>query len=150
MLSRLVASVILTFLGMGVVFALIRRPPPQQPLTWARAILGATLATGLIVLAFGVVPHEWLTYADAELKWGRRDLLFIDTPVIDVSKQAVRDVVVVGIYGYFFMALIRLWLMWQRRYEMAEERQARQEAKQAKEPKPAGTSAYGRPLTTTD
>ena len=37
--------------------------------------------------------------------------------------------------------------LWQRRFDLAEEKAAKQAAKAEKEAVPAGTSAYGRPMT---
>lgn len=142
--ERLIVALVLQLVVMQVVMAMIQWPGERKTLTWPRAMLGAVVVSGLSLLAFGSVPHEWITYADAELGWGRRDLLVIETPIIDVSRQAIRDIIAAGLYMQNFAAAVGFWLLWQRRHEMAEER-----IKAAREsgPVPAGTSPYGRPVT---
>lgn len=142
--ERLIVALLLQLVVMQVVMAMIQWPRERKPLTWPQAMLGAVVVSGLALLAFGSVPHEWITYADAELGWGRRDLLVIETPIIDVSRQAIRDIIAAGLYMQNFAAALGFWILWQRRHEMAEER-----IKAAREsgPVPAGTSPYGRPVT---
>jgi hypothetical protein len=78
-----------------------------------------------------VVPHQWLSWADNELNW-RADEFFLETYAIDVTKQAVRDIVVTGIYGALLGAHVFMWIWWQKRGTA-----------KAPEVKP---SPYGRPL----
>lgn len=139
---RLIGSAAVLLVGLAVVgWLMVRRPPSKEPLTWLRAMVGALGVFSLFLLGFAVVPHEWLNYADSVLGWGRRDLIVVDTPLIDVSRQAIRDVVVVGIYGFVFTATLALWHLWQRREQLFH-----QEKAPAAGRVPAGTSAYGRPL----
>jgi hypothetical protein len=52
----------------GVLF-MARRRPPGQPLTWGEAfVAGAWVFFGFI-LAYGLIPHYWLNWADSELSW---------------------------------------------------------------------------------
>lgn len=126
-----VASVLVLAAGVGVVLWYGRRRPTDQPATWGEAYVAGTFAFFLLFWAYGVVPHQWLTWADNELNW-RADELFLDTYSIDVTKQAVRDIIVVGIYGALLGGQIALWSWWQRRGKAPEP-----------ETKP---SPYGRPL----
>lgn len=145
--QRLVVASLLQVVAMLVIMRMIARPGPRRRLTWATAMLGAVLVSGLSLLALGLVPHEFLTYAGAELHWDRRDLIMIDLPVLPfgISRQAVRDAITAGMYTNSFVAALAMWIMWQRRHDEAEARaQARQEEPA---PVPAGTSAYGRPLS---
>jgi hypothetical protein len=64
----LVAGLLLT----GVVLVVARRRPVGQPLTWGEAFAAAVFVFALFVLAYGVIPHEWLTWCDKELAW-RKD-----------------------------------------------------------------------------
>lgn len=148
MLNRLVGVAVAYLIGLGVVGYLMTRPKPDRPLTWAKAMLGAILLTALIVVAFGMLPHEWLTFADAQLKWGRRDLYFFQTYPVKVSKQAVRDIIATGIYGVNFGMLVVGWIAWQRRDELQARRRERRATRP--EPVPAGTSAFGRPVSKLD
>ena len=55
----------------GVLF-MARRRPPGQPLTWGEAfVAGAWVFLGFI-LAYGLIPHYWLDWADTGLAW-RKD-----------------------------------------------------------------------------
>ena len=38
-------------------------------MTWARSAVGAGLFTGLMIILFGVIPNEWLTYTQAVWEW---------------------------------------------------------------------------------
>ena len=64
-LTSLLAGILLT----GVVLWYGRRRPVDQPLTWGEAFAGATFVFGIMVLAYGVIPHLWLTWCDKELAW---------------------------------------------------------------------------------
>ncbi len=143
--ERLIVASALQIVIMAAVMHKIMHPGERQPLTWPKAMLGAVLVSGFSLLALGQVPHEWITLAGSELGWGRRDLILIDLPILpfDISRMAVRDIIAAGLYTNTFAGMVAMWLMWQRRFEMAEERAKEAEAG---EPVPAGTSAYGRPV----
>jgi hypothetical protein len=126
-----VASVIVLAAGMGLIFWYGRRRPADRPLTWGEAYVAGTFAFFMLFWAYGVVPHQWLSWADNELNW-RADEFFLETYAIDVTKQAVRDIVVTGIYGALLGAHVFMWIWWQKRGTAT-----------APEAKP---SPYGRPL----
>ena len=46
-----------------------RRRPVGAPLSWGEAIAAATLVFGLMFWSYGVVPHQWLQWANNELQW---------------------------------------------------------------------------------
>lgn len=147
--ERMILAIVLQLIVMGAIGYMIERPRPKQPLTWPMAMLGAVLVAGVSLLAFGQVPHEWITYADAELNWGRRDLIMIDLPgfiPFDIGRLAIRDMIEAGLYTNSFAAACAMWLMWQRRHELAEERAAEKPVEE-RAAVPAGTSAFGRPKT---
>ena len=52
-----------------------KRRPVGKPLTWVEAMLAAMYVFVLFFLAYGVVPHQWITHADNELSWRRDKLL---------------------------------------------------------------------------
>lgn len=67
----------LTSLGAGILLTALvvlyaRRRPVGQLLTWGEAFAAATYVFLIFVLAYGVIPHTWLTWADKELSW-RKD-----------------------------------------------------------------------------
>lgn len=131
----------------GLLMVLSRRPrDPEEEATWAEAIAGATAVFGLFLLAFGVIPHEWITFADKYLKWGTNRFLFRSSQDMlffpwrwpfAMDYQALRDIVVVVIYVVFLGGTIAMWSMWQRRHELPQA-------------PPAGTpvkrSRFGRPV----
>lgn len=129
----------------GVIFMiLVRRPKPELPPTWAQSMLGATAVFALFLLIYGVVPHEWLTWADSSLGL-REDRLLLDTGVIDFSGRALRDIVASLIYIIFLGLNTVMWIMWQKRGTAKPKA-----APAAATPEPAGTSAFSRPVTKKD
>ena len=136
-----VVSLVVLIASVAVVPAYARRRPVGAPLTWGEAMLAATYLFFVMFLAYGIVPHQWLTWADNELNW-RSDVFFPKTGVsffgrgrIMIPMQVYRDLVVMVIYGGAVMLHILGWLMWQRRG------QRRAEAAAAIQ-----TSKFGRPL----
>lgn len=135
---RFSVSVILTLLMTAVVVLVMKRRPVDAPLTWGEAMVAATWVFGIFTLTYGIVPHEWLTWADSDLGW-RPDRIFVGPGAIvetilpfTVTYLVLRDLVAVTIYIIFFAGHIALWAMWQNRGKA--------------KPKEIPTSAYGRPL----
>lgn len=117
----------------------------EKKLTWARASVGAGVFTSLMIILFGVIPNEWLTYTQAVWEWTDQKL-WVKIPTsllggneLNLSAAAVKDiiastytVVVTGAVGF---GMIR----WQKRDEIRAN----------KEKTKAGTEnlyTYGRPL----
>ncbi len=133
----LVVSTVMLFAGVALVFRVGKRRPPGTPITWGEAYVGGTFIFALFLLAYGVVPHQWLTFADNQLLW-RPDKLMLGisgdgiklgddvmtlggTGRIIVNAQAVRDIVATVIYIGFFGIHIWLWSVWQKRGRKAPE-----------------------------
>jgi hypothetical protein len=138
---------VITFVAIAVLLAWTRRPKSPEPVTWAGAMAGSVAVFGLMILAFGTVPHEWLTFANSYLNWGKDQFLIQDSPIVpfDVTKAVVAEIIEVMIYGFYVVATVALIVMWQKRpvrkpEEAPVEAEARTETR---------TSAYGRPVTTT-
>ena len=139
-----VGSLILTIVMLAAVYWYAQRRPIGAPLSWGDAMLSATFLFFLAFWAYGVVPHQWLTYADNELNW-RSDAILIgpgatflqDFPVA-VNKQVIRDLIAVVIYGVFLGAHVWLGSMWQNRAKVRAAKKAELEA--------GTTTSYGRPL----
>jgi hypothetical protein len=110
------------------------RRDPALPLTWGEAMAAATFIFFLLFWWYGVIPHQWLAYADNELSWRSDAIIVKPSPFfpITLTKVIIRDVIVVGIYGIGLGLQIYLWSWWQNRGK----------AKPAELP----TSRYGRPL----
>jgi len=133
-----VVSLIVTLGLTALVVPVAKRRPVGAPLSWGEAMVAATWAFGIMFLAYGVVPHQWLSWADNELNWRADKILhgwgdFLDKLPFVITYQAVRDIIVTGIYVVLFVAQVALWVWWQKRGERKEE------------PLQV-TSTYGRPL----
>jgi len=125
-----------------------RKPrDPEEPATWAECILGAVGTFALMALAYAIVPHEWLTFANAQLEWGESSK-FVFTSSQDIlgfipihypfslDYPAVRDIVVSLIYVVFLGLNVYLFSKWQKRNEVPAEPEGEPEKK----------SRFGRPL----
>jgi hypothetical protein len=138
---------IVSFLGALVLSLLIipfgKRRPVDKPLLWGDALLASTYIFGLLFLAFGVVPHQWIDHADKNLGWSRDKLLFGPGGIlkpesaggwnpITLQYEAIRDIVVVVLHLIFIGLYIYLAIWWQKRGDV--------------KPKELPTSTYGRPL----
>jgi hypothetical protein len=148
------ASLLITGAMTAVLVLVARRREPGRPLTWGEAFVAATFVFTLLFMAYGVVPHHWLTWAGNELAW-RSDkygipigplgrwfknpafedgITFFGRGRLQITAAAIGDIIATVIYGAFVTANILGWLAWQRRGQ----RKAQQPAIE--------TSAYGRPL----
>jgi hypothetical protein len=121
-----------------------KRRPPGTALTWGEAMVAATYVFFLLFWVYGVVPHQFLTWVQNELKW-RSDAIVVghgahpwgplkflkNSPVI-MSKQTIGDLLVVGVYGIALTGHVLLWSIWQNR--------GKQKAVEVEK------SRYGRPL----
>lgn len=135
--------------GLGALFAVamaavVSRNPrsPDQKTTWAEAMAGSVAVFALFTLAYGVVPHEWLTFANSYLNMSSDR--FIVHPLDHFAKlpfSAVRDIVATVIYGVFFGLNLVLWSKWQHRLEPKPEAVAA-----AAETTPRRRSIFGRPV----
>jgi hypothetical protein len=128
------------FGSVAIVLAMVvsRDPrPPEQKTTWVEAMLGAVGVFFLMTLAYGVIPHEWITFSDQYLQW-TPDKIFIDTYPVKVPYEALRDFVVVGIYVVMLGLNLKLFFMWQDRLTPKAEAEG--------EEKVSRLSRFGRPL----
>ena len=121
-----------------------KKRPAGAPLSWGEAMAGAVYATFGLFWAFGVVPHQWLTYSQGPLAMRGDAILagpgstgwlgpegFINIPVV-ITKATVSDLIAVNIYGIAFVGTIALWAVWQGRGD--------------KQTDAVEKSAFGRPL----
>ncbi len=112
----------------------------QRPLTWARAMLGAVLFTGLMFILFAVIPNQFLTLTQATLEWTPQKI-FITFPAavvmnndVAISYAALKDMISAGYATTLLFVVPVIMYKWQGR-----------EAKAAIA-KPAPVSNYGRPM----
>ena len=138
-LTSLIAATVLSL----VAIPYGKRRPRSTPHSWGEAMLGATYVFGVLFLAFGIVPHQWVDHADKDLGWDSSKLIYGPGGIlkpqtaggwnpITLQYEALRDIIVVVIHVYFFGLMLFLWSWWQKRGESAT--------------KELETSTYGRPL----
>ena len=132
-------SLIVMFLLAGVVVLYSKKRPADAYLTWGEAMASSVFVTFGLFWAFGVVPHQWLTYAASELAM-RSDAILAGpgstglaewSPIV-ISKQTIADLIAVGIYGLAFTLTLVLWAVWQKRGQKKSDEVEK--------------SSYGRPL----
>jgi hypothetical protein len=140
----LVLSFVIAMGGFGGIVAYGKRRPVGAPLSWGEAMAGAAAAFALMFWAYGVVPHQWLLYAENELRW-RSDKILVGPQLpfsgdeglfeyflpFTLSFENLSHLVAVGIYGLFLGMHVAGWAIWQDR---------------AKQKPVELTSGYGRPL----
>ena len=166
--GRLIWASLLIIIGLAIAVAIIRRPKPSaEPATWAATIVGAVLVWAMMALMYGVWPHEWLTYANSYLNLGKNTFFVRQNqwfggsfPPIDVPRYVLADAIAAGSYFVFGTIQVLLFSMWQKR-KIAEPVDADAEPTEPGEVsggpfarlrrrRAAGTSAYGRPVTTSE
>ena len=132
--SSLILAIVMT---VGIWWYGHRRPVDAY-LTWGDAIRGSTYVFALLFLVYGVVPHQFILWADGELNWRADSIIagpgeiFTSLP-FEFSWQTIRDIIVANLYVVFAIVNMMLWAWWQKRGA----------------PKPAPeieASDYGRPL----
>jgi hypothetical protein len=141
----LVISILAAVIMTAGIFWYGRRRPVGTPVTWGEAMLGSIYVFFLAFLAYGVIPHQWLSLAENEWSWRADRIVFgpgdIVRPIsqggwlpLDITYRTISDSIAAVFYLVFFGAQIWLWVKWQNRDKDA--------AKQAA----VTTSSYGRPL----
>ncbi len=111
-----------------------------KPLTWASAMVGAVLFTGLMFIIFAVIPNQFLTLTQATLEWTPQRILFTIPPIlvlnndVSISYSALKDMISAGYATTMLLLIPVVMYKWQER------------EKNADVPKPAPVSNYGRPM----
>jgi hypothetical protein len=150
--DALIVDIVLLALFAHALLMVLSRAPrdPEISSTWVECFLGALGTFAIMALAYAVVPHEWLTYANSYLKWGdstkflfrsNQDMLFFPWHwPFNMDYPALRDVVVTGIYVVFLGLNLFLFAKWQTRRRVPTEVTVETEGT------PARRSRFGRPL----
>jgi hypothetical protein len=129
--AAFVSSMIVMILMIAVCLYVGARRPIGTPVTWGEAMVAGTWVFGVMMLAYGIVPHQWLNYADNELLW-RPDKLLVGissggvvwgneakdlggTGRILINYQAIRDIIASVLYIVFLGGQMYLWSVWQKR-----------------------------------
>jgi hypothetical protein len=133
-----VTAVLVSVILFGIGFLQMQRRSPDAPTSWGEAMVGAVFVFGTLFWVFGVVPHQWIQWADSELGW-RADRFLVGPGEIvgelpfSVPYTALRDMVVVLIHVVYVVGWVVMWSRWQSRGKA--------------EPVPeTARSDYGRPL----
>src|SRR5918997_531765 len=136
----MVALVVSTLVTLGCIAGALaygRRRPVGAPVSWGEAMAAATFVFFVMFLAYGVVPHQWLAWADNELNWRADKILYGPGDLVaklpfTITYQVLRDLVAATIYIVFLGGQVYLWSMWQNRGKT--------------KPAELPVSSYGRPL----
>ena len=138
-------SIVVTVVLVAAILAYTKRRPVGTPVTWGEAMFGAMIVFFGMFWIYGVVPHQWLAWADNELNW-RTDKLFVGPGGIlraqaqggsfpfTITYVVIRDIIASGIYVVGVGAQVALWMIWQNRGKKAEAAEA------------VELSSFGRPL----
>ena len=121
-----------------------KRRPKGTPTSWGEAMLASVFTFGVMFVAFGVVPHQFIDHADKELGWTKNLIIYGPGDILKpkalggpfpftMSYEAIRDIVVVVIHLWYFGLMIFLWHVWQKRGD-------------GKPSTEVATSTFGRPL----
>lgn len=126
----------LVFLGASLLWIL------NQPMTWARAGIAATVTFMALVFYFGMVPSEWLNYAQTDLDWSSQRVAVTIPPAlvlgnnVEISWAVLKDSIQMGyslgLLGFAGLLAVQLQKMKEGRPASAEPVEKR--------------SPYGRPL----
>ncbi len=137
----LIAGGAATFALVGAFFLWVL----NQRMTWARATIAAFLAWIALVFFFGIVPSEWLNFAQTDLEWGNDPAITIPPFLVlgnDValSYSALKDMVNTG---YHLVMLAAGGILALQIQKMKDGRPAHKRPEALKSP-------YGRPLVKGD
>jgi hypothetical protein len=114
----------------------------NQKMTWARATVAALIAWLALVFFFGMVPSEWLNYAQTDLDWSSQRVAVAIPPflilgnTVEISWAVVKDSISMGYHIVMLVVAAVLALQIQKIKEGRPARAAPVEK----------TSPYGRPL----
>ena len=118
----------------------------NQKMTWARATVAAVIAWMALVFYFGMVPSEWLNFAQTDLEWSSQRIALTIPPFlvlgnnVEISYAVIRDSIQMG-YSLgllVFAAVLAIQIQ-----KMKEGRPAGAQPVEKKSP-------YGRPLVRGD
>jgi hypothetical protein len=160
--GRLLWSTLMFTAGCVIAYVLIKRPKKSdEPPTWVQAIVGAMFVWAMFALGYGVIPHEWLNFGNSYLNFDSSTYLLQRNSVIptDITRDKFVDAVAALIYVVVLVLNVYFFAAWQKR-KVAEPVTEGEGSDATVTPitggvfgrlrRPKRTSAYGRPVTTSD
>jgi hypothetical protein len=162
--GRLIWATLMFAIGCIIAFVLVRRPKKSnEPATWAQTVLGAMAVWVMFTLGYGVIPSEWIIFGNSYLNFDsstyllKRDQFAAHLPPFDITRDKFVDAVAALIYVVVLVLNVYFFAAWQKR-KVAEPAVEGEEGEAAA---PSGgpfarfrrekrTSAYGRPVTTSE
>jgi hypothetical protein len=160
--ARLLYAIVLFAIGLAAAYGVIRTPKKStEPSTWVQVIVGAMFVWFMFALGYGVIPHEWLTFANSYLNFDSSSFLMHKNRILhfDITRDKAADAVAALIYVVVLGLNIFFFAAWQKR-KVAEPATDGAVAADsgpitggtifARLRRPQRTSAYGRPVTTTE
>ncbi len=141
-----VVSLLITAVMVGMFYGYAARRPVELATSWGEAMIWAAFMFTFIFWIYGVVPHQFLTWADNELNWRPDKLLFGPFDIVKPQAQGgwlpltltylvLRDILVVILYNILLGLNLKMFIDWQTRGD-----------KKAKKDAVVPASDYGRPL----
>ena len=118
----------------------------NQRMTWARAAFAAFLTWIELVVIFGMIPSEWLVFAQTDLDWSSQRIALVVPPIlvlgneVEISYAVLKDSISMGYHIVMLTAGVILALQIQKI----------KEGKPPSADKPDAISPYGRPLVRGD
>jgi hypothetical protein len=86
--------------------------PKNESQRWVSLTLATMGIWIAMIIVLAVAPSWWLYFADGTLKWTDNFTVSLGIRKVVLSKQVIRDLIVVGWYGVALVAaglLIRIW-----------------------------------------
>jgi hypothetical protein len=111
-------------------------------MTWSRAVFTAYLTWLELVIIFGMVPSEWLNFAQTDLDWSSQKVALVVPPIlvlgntVEISYAVLKDSISMG-YHLVMLAAAAIFTL-----ELQKIRKGRPVSAE----KPEKRSPYGRPL----
>ena len=99
-LTALIATLVLSL----AIIPYGKRRSVGAPFSWGEAMLASTYIFGVLFLAFGILPHQWIDHADKDLGWSKDKIIYGPGGIlkpesaggwnpITLQYEAVRDIV---------------------------------------------------------
>ncbi|MDP9145838.1 MAG: hypothetical protein M3N43_14310 [Actinomycetota bacterium] len=114
----------------------------NQKMTWARAVFAAFATWLELVIIFGMVPSEWLNFAQTDLDWSSQRVSLVIPPwlvlgnQVEISYAVIKDSISMGYHIVMLVAAPVFALQLQKMKHGAP----------VSADKPESRSPYGRPL----